>query len=138
MGVYPPMNLVMHCLIFNRFGSVSELCYFIVPHFRKKTSFSTKPPSVAVMGTREPPQPGGLTGTPAASCLRKKSSSSLENQDSSATNRIPSAVKQMFCCDSWSCYSHSFIRFCNESSCNIIFLLLLLKWYKSFAVIYLN
>ncbi|XP_069694331.1 gamma-aminobutyric acid type B receptor subunit 2 isoform X2 [Periplaneta americana] len=53
---------------------------------RKKTSFSTKPPSIAVMGTREPPQPGGLTGAPAASCLRKKSSSSLENQD-----RLPTA-----------------------------------------------
>lgn len=49
------------------------------------------------MGTREPPQPGGLTGTPAASCLRKKSSTSLENQENSATNRLPSVVKQRFC-----------------------------------------
>ncbi|XP_021920586.1 uncharacterized protein LOC110830235 isoform X2 [Zootermopsis nevadensis] len=60
---------------------------------RKKTSFSTKPPSVAVVGIREPPQPGGLTVTPAASCLRKKSSSSLENQENTATNRIPSVMR---------------------------------------------
>lgn len=75
---------------------VSVLCYSIMPNFRKKTSFSTKPPSVAVMGTREPPQSGGLAVTPAASCLRKKSLSSLENQENTATNRIPSAVKHVF------------------------------------------
>ncbi|KAJ9580780.1 hypothetical protein L9F63_024041, partial [Diploptera punctata] len=42
------------------------------------------------MGTREPPQ---QTGAPPSSCLRKKSSSSLENQDSTLTNRVSPAVR---------------------------------------------
>ncbi|PSN56643.1 hypothetical protein C0J52_10818 [Blattella germanica] len=45
------------------------------------------------MGTREPPQPGGLTTAPPSSCLRKKSSSSLENQDITVTNRAPPAMR---------------------------------------------
>ena len=99
----------MMCFICHKTEAFSLLYYLSMPNFRKKTSFSTKPPSVAIMGTREPPQLGGLSGTPAPSCLRKKSSSSIENQDSSATNRIPSVVREISCYDMWPWYQNIFI-----------------------------
>jgi len=109
--IYLFIYLVMMCFICHNTEAISLLYHLSIQNFRKKTSFSTKPPSVAITGTREPPQPGGLSGTPAASCLRKKSSSSIENQDSSATNRIPSVVKEISYHDLWSSYQDIFIWF---------------------------